>query len=132
MVLFCRTASPVIMKDLLRLFLFSLLFMEGASLECETCTSQTTSCSGKRQMCLPSQDTCITWMTESTKGNVLAVSTTKACSTQDKCEVLKHGVAGWSGKSKTIVKNVQCSKASVSYGSFFLALSGFLLLKLLL
>ncbi|XP_077192588.1 uncharacterized protein LOC143837050 [Paroedura picta] len=94
----------------------------GASLECETCSSEGNSCSGSKQTCPANIDTCMTVTTEA--GGT--TTTSKFCFSKNACEVLKAGET-FSGGT---IKVVTCKAPSAS-ASLLLALSGLLLIKFL-
>ncbi|XP_077192966.1 uncharacterized protein LOC143837242 [Paroedura picta] len=104
------------------LFLFFLLLPSGASLECETCSSEGNSCSGQKEICLDGLDTCMTVTTAA--GGTTATS--KLCFSKKACELLKDG-GTFSGGT---IKEVTCKAPSAS-ASLLLALSGLLLIKFL-
>ncbi|XP_054854722.1 phospholipase A2 inhibitor and Ly6/PLAUR domain-containing protein-like [Eublepharis macularius] len=120
------------MKAFLGIFVLSVLLTLGSSLECETCVGQGTTCSGKKQTCPSGQDGCIVAVTELTAGSAKVASIMKGCYEKAACKELKPGASASFGGAGASIKTVECSKAPVSSGSFLLALSGLLLLKLLL
>ncbi|XP_054854656.1 phospholipase A2 inhibitor and Ly6/PLAUR domain-containing protein-like [Eublepharis macularius] len=119
------------MKALLGIFLLSVLLTSGSSLECETCVGQGTTCSGEKQTCPSSQDGCMTAVTELSVGSAKVASIVKGCFGKAACKELKPGASASFATPGSTIKTVECSKAPVSSGSFLLALSGLLLLKLL-
>ncbi|XP_060114016.1 phospholipase A2 inhibitor and Ly6/PLAUR domain-containing protein-like [Heteronotia binoei] len=120
------------MKALLGLLLLSVLLTSGYSLECETCMAQAETCSGKKQTCSSGQDACLSAVTEISVGVAKVTSAFKSCFAKASCKDLKIGSSASFGGAESIIKKVECSRAPVSSGSFFLALSSLLFLKLLL
>ncbi|XP_061453322.1 phospholipase A2 inhibitor and Ly6/PLAUR domain-containing protein-like [Rhineura floridana] len=114
------------MQAILGLLLFSVLLTRASSLECESCTSTSQDCSGKRITCPSGADGCMKIVT----GTGGVSITMKACTRMADCQNLQVGKAD--PTSGSLVKEIVCSKATPSSGSLLLALSGLLLKKILL
>ncbi|XP_048355094.1 phospholipase A2 inhibitor PIP-like [Sphaerodactylus townsendi] len=122
------------MKTFLGLLLLSVLLISGSSLECDTCMAQANDCTGKKQPCSSGQDRCLdalTVFTMDAPSPSKITSRVKSCFTKIECEKLKPGSSVNFGMVGAVLKNIECSRAPVISGSFFLALSSFLFLKLL-
>ncbi|XP_026546288.1 phospholipase A2 inhibitor and Ly6/PLAUR domain-containing protein-like [Notechis scutatus] len=123
------------MQLLLGVFFFSVLLATGSALTCEICTSQGSDCTGHTQECNFDNAVCMTLTTE--LGPQKITTTAKSCNTKDACK----GLEDLKGKAITqqtstvpvgaIIKQAICSKAPPSFASFFPAVLGLLLVKLL-
>ncbi|KAJ6663550.1 hypothetical protein lerEdw1_009629 [Lerista edwardsae] len=116
------------MQAVLGLVVFSVLLATGASLTCDVCTAQGKTCNQKVD-CPGDADACMSVLTETKVGTTPMYSIVKTCTTKSLCteklDQVKSQLPG--GMSMT----VECSKAPPSAGSLLLALSGLLLLKIL-
>ncbi|XP_067317428.1 phospholipase A2 inhibitor and Ly6/PLAUR domain-containing protein-like isoform X1 [Anolis sagrei] len=83
---FFRRGFHVIMKAVLGLSIFSVLLSTGASLECETCTSSSSICTGRMKTCSYDEDTCFTLLSETSGVGVKTYVIAKGCSNSQFCK----------------------------------------------
>ncbi|KAL8219572.1 UNVERIFIED_CONTAM: hypothetical protein K2H54_027439 [Gekko kuhli] len=119
------------MKALLGLLLLAVLLTSGYCLECEMCAGQGTTCNGRKVTCSSSEDACLNAVTEVVVGATTLTNVMKSCFAKEACNKLKPGSPGAFAGAGALIKNIECSRAPVSSGSFLLALSSLLFLKLL-
>ncbi|XP_061453728.1 phospholipase A2 inhibitor and Ly6/PLAUR domain-containing protein-like [Rhineura floridana] len=75
------------METLLKLSLFFALLTIGASLECEFCSSNETTCTGQKKKCEENEETCIIILTESTVDGPSVTKIEKRCETMFQCSL---------------------------------------------
>ncbi|XP_062996521.1 phospholipase A2 inhibitor gamma subunit B-like [Elgaria multicarinata webbii] len=123
-----HSALIINMQALLGLMVFSVLLARGASLQCEICSQVgSTACNSPKKNCPSGADTCITMVTEI--GPVTTFS--KSCGIKADCEKMKKQMGKVGTPGDTITK-LECSKAPPQMASLLLALSGLLMMKMLL
>ncbi|KAG8143425.1 putative Gamma type PLA2 inhibitor protein [Naja naja] len=121
------------MQLLLGLFFFSILLTTGSSMQCEICENG--SCSGTKVECPPETHVCMS-VVFNNKENTAQI-TMKGCSPKDACKLFEDLI----GKEPStiipdtpvgvVITEATCSKAPPSFASFFPAVLGLLLMKLL-
>ncbi|XP_054855645.1 phospholipase A2 inhibitor and Ly6/PLAUR domain-containing protein-like [Eublepharis macularius] len=118
------------MQALFGLFLFTLLFTTGASLECESCAAEGYNCAGQKQSCPAGLDTCLTLVVEGTTGGQTVTSVGKMCYARILCNLLKPGQTFNVPQVTGTIKEVTCKALSLS-ASLLVAFLGLLMLKVL-
>ncbi|XP_042295287.1 phospholipase A2 inhibitor PIP-like [Sceloporus undulatus] len=118
------------METLMGLFFWSMLLTTGSSLKCEVCKAVGNNCTGKIVECAAKENACGTMWVDVRRDEDTVSTISKGCMSKKICKFLRITIGIPYGR-KTL-KNIQCSMAPPSTASLPLALSGFLLKKILL
>lgn len=97
---------------------------------CPACYSLTGSCPKEVVYCTGSEDHCLNLAFTSRIGNTSSNFTMKGCTTDSVCYQLSIGYLQFGG-TDVVIHESECSQAPPSMGCSLLALSGFLLMKIL-
>ncbi|XP_060131630.1 phospholipase A2 inhibitor NAI-like [Zootoca vivipara] len=126
-----RRRTSFTMQLLLGLLFCSLLLTTGSSLQCEVCSAIGKTCSSDKVDCPAGEDTCATYLYAPSAPNISITTFRKLCLTEAGCRNATKQIGEVFEDKGRLIK-VGCNKASEGAPFVLLALSGLLLMKVLL